>query len=130
MKLLSLLILACTFLSVESFCIISPSTRHGGETPPFLIRSQPRNCPINDVSLRFSRNQSTLYGTKKNKNDRQTEVSEDKISWIDIVKQKPGTLVIAPFVLIFFLDIVANVLVLTKRTMEYAFTGQYTVWHL
>lgn len=64
-----------------------------------------------------------------NNNDGQTEVGEGETSWIDIVKQKPGTLVIAPFVLLFFLDIVANIIVLTKRTIEYAFTGQYTVWH-
>ena len=68
----------------------------------------------------------------KNKNNGKPlmQPDEDKSSWIDSVKDKPGTLVIAPFVLLFFLDIVANILVLTKRTLEYVLTGEYTVWHL
>ena len=67
---------------------------------------------------------------KSNNNGKPLMQPDDKSSWIDSVKDKPGTLVIAPFVLLFFLDIVANILVLTKRTLEYALTGEYTVWHL
>lgn len=62
-------------------------------------------------------------------NGKQKESDEGESSWIEIVKSKPGTLIIAPVVALFFLDIVANILVVTKRTVEYVFTGQYTVWH-
>ena len=43
-------------------------------------------------------------------------------------KLSPATYVIAPFIFIFGLDIVLNILVVTKRSLEVAFTGEYTVW--
>jgi hypothetical protein len=44
-------------------------------------------------------------------------------------KRSPGTIIIAPFVLLFGLDLVANIAVLTKRSIEVALTGEYTVWN-
>jgi hypothetical protein len=66
---------------------------------------------------------------KASKKENEIENNETKKPWIRIDTSKPGTLIVAPFVAIFFLDIVANILVVTKRTIEYAFTGEYTVWH-
>ena len=43
-------------------------------------------------------------------------------------KRSPGTIVVLPFVLIFGLDLVANIAVVTKRSLEVFFTGEYTVW--
>ncbi len=126
MKLVSLLtLLASLILYVKSFCIIS-SSRHGHK-PPCLVRSQPKLYPINNVSLISSSiHQSRLHG---NNNDGQTEVGEGETSWIDIVKQKPGTLVIAPFVLLFFLDIVANIIVLTKRKQDNILFGIFEIYY-
>lgn len=45
-----------------------------------------------------------------------------------IFKKSPGTIVIAPFVLLFGLDLVLNIAVVTKRSLEVFFTGEYTVW--
>jgi hypothetical protein len=41
----------------------------------------------------------------------------------------PGAILIAPLVLLFGLDLLANIAVLTKRTIEVALTGEYTVWN-
>ena len=45
-----------------------------------------------------------------------------------IFKKSPGTLVIAPLVFLFGLDLVLNIGVVTKRSLEVFFTGEYTVW--
>ena len=61
----------------------------------------------------------------------QAKKSKDEISEIesgDEKKLSPATYVLAPFVFIFGLDIVLNILVVTKRSLEVAFTGEYTVW--
>jgi hypothetical protein len=44
-------------------------------------------------------------------------------------KTSPGTILIAPFVLLLGLDLLANIAVLTKRSIEVALTGEYTVWN-
>ena len=59
---------------------------------------------------------------KKNKNGVSENESGDK------KKLSPATYVLAPFVFIFGLDIVLNILVVTKRSLEVALTGEYTVW--
>lgn len=45
-----------------------------------------------------------------------------------IFKKSPGTIIIAPFILLFGLDLIANIAVVTKRSLEVLFTGEYTVW--
>ena len=42
--------------------------------------------------------------------------------------KSPGAVVVAPFVLLFGLDLIANIAVVTKRSLEVLFTGEYTVW--
>ncbi len=72
----------------------------------------------------------SFFQMKKMKSEANNEKKTTSKGWLEKVKEKPGgTLIIAPFVAIFFLDLVANILVVTKRTIEYALTGQYTVWH-
>ena len=59
----------------------------------------------------------------------QAKKSKDDISENgDKKKLSPATYVLAPFVFIFGLDIVLNILVVTKRSLEVALTGEYTVW--
>ena len=47
---------------------------------------------------------------------------------MSMFQRSPGTIVVLPFVLIFGLDLVANIAVVTKRSLEVFFTGEYTVW--
>ena len=59
----------------------------------------------------------------------QAKKSKDEFSENgDKKKLSPATYVLAPFVFIFGLDIVLNILVVTKRSLEVALTGEYTVW--
>jgi len=43
-------------------------------------------------------------------------------------KKNKGVIFIAPFVFLFGLDLVLNIAVITKRSLEVLFTGEYTVW--
>jgi hypothetical protein len=43
-------------------------------------------------------------------------------------KKNKGLIFIAPFVFLFGLDLVLNIAVITKRSLEVLFTGEYTVW--
>mmetsp|Transcript_19528 Transcript_19528/g.40906 ORF Transcript_19528/g.40906 Transcript_19528/m.40906 type:complete len:138 (-) Transcript_19528:101-514(-) len=45
-----------------------------------------------------------------------------------VFKRSPGTIILAPFFFLFGLDIVLNIAVVTKRSLEVFFTGEYTVW--
>ena len=74
---------------------------------------------------------SSLRMMKKNngEDDEKESNSSTLMAWVEKVKSKPANVIIAPFVAIFFIDIVANILVVTKRTIEYTLTGEYTVWH-
>jgi hypothetical protein len=45
-----------------------------------------------------------------------------------VFKKSPGVIFVAPFILIFGLDLIANIAVDTKRSLEVLFTGEYTVW--
>jgi hypothetical protein len=74
-----------------------------------------------------------LFGTKKDnveeKKKKTTKSSASVPAWFESFQEKPGTLIVLPFLLIFGLDLVANIAAITRRTLEYAFTGQYTTWH-
>lgn len=43
-------------------------------------------------------------------------------------KKYNGVIFIAPFVFLFGLDLVLNIAVITKRSLEVLITGEYTVW--
>jgi hypothetical protein len=44
------------------------------------------------------------------------------------VKKNKGVIFIAPFIFLFGLDLVLNIAVITKRSLEVLFTGEYTIW--
>ena len=65
--------------------------------------------------------QSTiLYAKKKSptSNDDDSSSSTSNNKWTN-----PGNLIIAPFVLIFGLDLILNILAITRRSIEYLLTG-------
>ena len=74
---------------------------------------------------------STSLNAKK-KQIKGASVEEDDDSSnsgiMGIFKKSPGTVIIAPFILLFGLDLIANIAVVTKRSLEVLFTGEYTVW--
>lgn len=65
----------------------------------------------------------SLCAKKSNSSEKDSDgnMSEKK-------KMSPATLVLAPLVLLFGLDLVLNIAVVTKRSLEVFFTGEYTVY--
>jgi hypothetical protein len=63
---------------------------------------------------------------KKNSHEEsdETKSSLSSSSVFDSFKKRPGTLIALPFVLLFGLDLVLNIAVLTKRSFEYFVLGQ------
>ena len=79
----------------------------------------------------FSSSRTNTSSTAAALSPLQAKKSKDELSENesgDEKKLSPATYVLAPFVFIFGLDIVLNILVVTKRSLEVAFTGEYTVW--
>jgi len=54
--------------------------------------------------------------------DKDTDGGENKM--FGIFKKSPGTLIIAPFVFLFGLDLILNILAITRRSLEFALTGE------
>ena len=50
--------------------------------------------------------------------------NEDENKMFGIFKKSPGTLIIAPFVFLFGLDLILNILAITRRSLEFALTGE------
>lgn len=71
---------------------------------------------------------SIVLHAKKQINKDSDDVEENNTNILGIFKKSPGTAIIAPFVILFGLDLILNILVVTKRSLEVAFTGEYTVW--
>jgi len=107
----------------------------------FAITKGVRNCrqlipptttrKNNQCQLPFPSSRTKTSNTAAELSPLQAKKSKDEISENengDKKKLSPATYVLAPFVFIFGLDIVLNILVVTKRSLEVAFTGEYTVW--
>lgn len=62
----------------------------------------------------------SLCAKKSNSSEKERDTEKKKIS--------PATLVLAPIVFLFGLDLVLNIAVVTKRSLEVFFTGEYTVY--
>ncbi|KAL7448162.1 hypothetical protein ACHAWC_000405 [Mediolabrus comicus] len=62
----------------------------------------------------------SLCAKKSNSSEKDRDTEKKKIS--------PATLVLAPLVFLFGLDLVLNLAVVTKRSLEVFFTGEYTVY--
>ena len=69
-----------------------------------------------------SKNIISLCAKKSNSSEKDSDGNTEK------KKMSPATLVLAPLVFLFGLDLVLNIAVVTKRSLEVFFTGEYTVY--
>ena len=69
------------------------------------------------------RHRATGLTAKKQAKENDTDGSE-KPSIMDTIKKSPGTLIAAPFVVLIGVDLVLNIGVLVKRTVEYFAFGK------
>lgn len=67
-------------------------------------------------------------GDDRGARDDEDDAAEKGILIGGVFKKSPGLIFVAPLVLIFGLDLIANIAVVTKRSLEVLFTGEYTVW--
>ncbi|CAJ1958802.1 unnamed protein product [Cylindrotheca closterium] len=76
------------------------------------------------VLTAYKKSKTTSSANKKvsNRNKGSSEDDDEKGG----VFSKPANLIFLPFVAIFGLDLVLNILVVVKRSIEVALTGQYT----
>ena len=77
---------------------------------------------------------SQFHNTKFNNYSSPTSIDVKKKDYDDGAKVKTndkknkGVIFIAPFIFLFGLDLVVNIAVITKRSLEVLFTGEYTIW--
>lgn len=70
-------------------------------------------------SYNNAKQSTTLYAKKKSPSSSDNDDSSSSSNkWTN-----PGNLIIAPFVLIFGLDLILNILAITRRSIEYVLTG-------
>ena len=60
---------------------------------------------------------------KQSDNDEETN---DSSKILGVLKKNPGTIIVVPFVALFGLDLIANIAVVTKRSLE----GEHKVWYI
>lgn len=92
--------------------------------PSKITKNNQSPSPFSSSRTKASNKAAALSPLQAKKS--KDEISENESG--DEKKLSPATYVLAPFVFIFGLDIVLNILVVTKRSLEVAFTGEYTVW--
>ena len=81
---------------------------------------------INSYSNKQSSSITTLYAKKQpSSNNKNNNEEDDDNKVMGIFNSKsPGTLLIAPFVILFGLDLILNIAAITRRSLEYVLTGQ------
>jgi hypothetical protein len=131
------LILFLTFVSnIEAF--LAPIThQHSGVGERLTNKEVTTGWPCSrststSTFYRPAQQQSLmLLELKKNKKEIEQDIENknENPKWLQTIKDKPQTLIIGPIFTLFFLDIVLNILVVAKRTIEVIFTGSYTEWH-
>jgi hypothetical protein len=73
------------------------------------------------TSRTASRTRSCLSSAKKDSNNNDTKQLSKKSSRL---QDKPGGLILLPFVILFGLDLLLNIIFLTKRSIEFFVLGQ------
>lgn len=92
-----------------------------------------QHSPIPELDLAHSRlmalsaykNSKAAKPTKSKAVNKKTAAKDNGEDTVGVFS-KPGNLIILPFVAIFGLDLVLNILVVVKRSIEVSLTGQYT----
>jgi len=99
---------------------------HTNHQSPLVVPfSDPAGITLIDSTI-YQSNPSSALWAKKQPDDAQDEDSGS--GFVGIFKKSPGVAIVAPFVLLFGLDLILNIAVITKRSLEVFFTGEYTVW--
>ena len=99
-----------SFLTSYPTIIIQPM----GE--PSMQATMQRHAPSSLSEYTSRPNIALLARKSNNNNDDDTNGSANKI--MGVFQKNPGTIIVVPFVALFGLDLIANILVVTKRSLE------------
>mmetsp|Transcript_16867 Transcript_16867/g.40320 ORF Transcript_16867/g.40320 Transcript_16867/m.40320 type:complete len:185 (-) Transcript_16867:99-653(-) len=140
---LSLLVAAVLLLvdtaTVHGFSVIRSNYPHSGchrwtsrarGVPSLAARTPPGRINNNVGSTKNAKKTLSQLHAKKKETENVAEEKDDDSNnkMMAVFKKSPGVAIVAPFVLVFGLDLVLNIAVVTKRSLEVFFTGEYTVW--
>lgn len=116
-----LLLAACLLVDSSHGFSIGSKCSHARRSPSFF------DAPLYKTKQPPS---LSLHAKKQinNNSDENNDDDANNVNIMGIFKKSPGVAVVAPFVFLFGLDLILNILVLTKRSLEVLFTGEYTVW--
>lgn len=118
-----ILLFVALFHRTEAFAPI-PKVRHTRPTLTDLQAPKVLAAYKNSKTTTSSPNNKTLSKVPLAKKEKNAVKGDDDEK--EGVFSKPANLIFLPFVAIFGLDLVLNILVVVKRTIEVALTGQYT----
>jgi hypothetical protein len=102
---------------VRGFVLSSPSSCHGVT----CVLGERRTKDPSPISFRLQHVAAAKPPTSKQSDD---EKDSKASSILDTLKERPGTLIALPFVVLIGLDLMANIVFLTKRTLEYVAFGK------
>lgn len=91
-------------------------------TPGHISKTKAIGSVISDPTPAATSN-TVLFMALGNKNKNDDTQDDSSIFWKDIGK-KPGNLIILPFVALVGIDLLLNIIFITKRSIEYFLLGQ------
>lgn len=100
-------------------CAFSPSSRRSSRMKPASHVLSDRSPAMTSTAMLLKTKGNT--NNKKKKNDEDEDLSVN--FWRDLGK-KPGNLIMLPFVAIVGIDLLLNIVFITKRSIEYFLLGQ------
>ena len=116
MRRLTFLQMLSFFLGVGAF--VPRSSVHTHKTP--TMAHLPANVGRESCSMLMGRGNTRNTTASRMGNNKK----EDSVGFWENIKDKPGTLVVLPFVLLVGVDLLLNIAVLVKRTLDYFVLGQ------
>mmetsp|Transcript_28512 Transcript_28512/g.43759 ORF Transcript_28512/g.43759 Transcript_28512/m.43759 type:complete len:139 (-) Transcript_28512:180-596(-) len=127
-KAIIFMILVCSHVGSAFVLPISPrlvQSHNGNANNPLPAFLERRTMTTTTIQPRWSNNVS-LEAFKRNQQPPQPPQDEEDSGnkFLNTLKEKPGTLIILPFVAIFGLDLILNIAVVTKRSLEFVLLGE------
>ena len=122
--LIALLLASCC----DAF-VATRGNRVGGVASGLLGQHQQTELHLrNTDAQKYNFSPSLLQAKKQKSISDNNERSGDNGDVTKMFQKSPATIILAPIVVLFGLDLVLNIAVVTKRSLEVFFTGEYTVW--
>lgn len=114
--------------AIHGFSVGRPVVRGSNHRPREVISDAAGDVPLDGTFCKRQPPSPSAVLRAKRRPDDANENDDGDGDVLGVFKRSPGAAVAAPFVLLIGLDLVLNVLAVTRRSLEVLFTGEYTVW--